>query len=56
MYLIIQLQSIDHGIACSANNSLVSHNLIANFRGDGIRGLGDDMVYEYNTIKNSYRC
>jgi parallel beta-helix repeat protein len=48
------ITAIDHGIACSASNSLVSHNLIANFRGDGIRGLGDDDVYEYNTIKNSY--
>ncbi|GIK22424.1 MAG: hypothetical protein BroJett005_18380 [Ignavibacteriota bacterium] len=48
------ITAIDHGIACSANNSLVSHNLIVNFRGDGIRGLGDDDVYEYNTIKNEY--
>lgn len=48
------ITAIDHGIACSANNSLVSHNIIANFRGDGIRGLGDDDVYEYNTIKNEY--
>ena len=45
---------VDHGIACSANNSLVSHNLIVNFRGDGIRGLSNDVIYEYNTIKNSY--
>ena len=45
---------IDHGIGSDASNSLVSGNLIANFRGDGIRGLGDDMIYEYNTIKNSY--
>jgi parallel beta-helix repeat protein len=48
------ISAIDHGIACSANNSLVSHNLIVNFRGDGIRGLGDDDVYEYNIIKNEY--
>jgi parallel beta-helix repeat protein len=48
------ISAIDHGIACNANNSLVSHNLIANFRGDGIRGLGDDVVYEYNQIKNEY--
>ena len=45
---------VDHGIGSDASNSLVSGNLIANFRGDGIRGLGDDMIYEYNTIKNSY--
>ncbi len=45
---------VDHGIGSGASNSLVSGNLIVNFRGDGIRGLGDDMIYEYNTIKNSY--
>jgi parallel beta-helix repeat protein len=48
------ITGIDHGIACSANNSLVSHNIIANFRGDGIRGLADDVVYEYNIIKNEF--
>jgi len=48
------ITAIDHGISCSSSNSLVSHNLIANFRGDGIRGLGNDDVYEYNTVKNSY--
>lgn len=45
---------VDHGIGSGASNSLISGNLIVNFRGDGIRGLGDDMIYEYNTIKNSY--
>jgi len=45
---------VDHGINNSAIYSLVSDNLIANFRGDGIRGLADHAVYEYNTIKNSY--
>jgi hypothetical protein len=45
---------VDHGIACVASNSIISGNLIANFRGDGIRGLGDDVVYEYNIIKNSF--
>ena len=45
---------VDHGIGCVASNSIVSGNLIANFRGDGIRGLGDDVVYEYNIIKNSF--
>ncbi len=52
--IINTITAVYHGFACSANNSLVSHNLIANFRGDGIRGLGDDDVYEYNTIKNAY--
>ena len=48
------ITAVDHGIGSDASNSLVSGNLIANFRGDGIRGLGDDIVYEFNTIKNSY--
>jgi parallel beta-helix repeat protein len=45
---------VDHGISNSAQFTLVSGNVIANFRGDGIRGLGDDAVYEYNIIKNSF--
>ncbi|HSW56348.1 MAG TPA: choice-of-anchor Q domain-containing protein [Ignavibacteriaceae bacterium] len=45
---------VDHGIGCGASNSIVSGNLIVNFRGDGIRGLGDDVIYEYNIIKNSF--
>lgn len=45
---------VDHGISNSAQYVLVSGNIISNFRGDGIRGLGDDAIYEYNIIKNSY--
>ena len=48
------ITNVDHGINSSATDALVSHNVIANFRGDGIRGLGDRTVYEYNTIKNAY--
>ena len=45
---------VDHGISNGAQYTLVSGNIISNFRGDGIRGLGDDANYEYNLIKNSY--
>lgn len=48
------ITAVDHGINSSGTDTLVSGNLIANFRGDGIRGLGDRTVYEYNTIKNAY--
>ncbi len=48
------ITAVDHGIASTGTDTLVSGNLIANFRGDGIRGLGDRTVYEYNTIKNAY--
>lgn len=45
---------VDHGISNNAQYTLVSGNIIANFRGDGIRGLGDDAVYEYNIVKNAF--
>jgi len=48
------IRNVDHGIHGGATDSIVSRNTIMNFRGDGIRGLGDRMVYEYNLIKNSY--
>jgi len=48
------ITNVDHGIHGDATDSLVSGNRIINFRGDGIRGLGDRMVYQYNTIKNAY--
>lgn len=48
------ITAVDHGLNNSATDTLVSGNVIANFRGDGIRGLGDRTVYEYNTIKNAY--
>ena len=48
------ITNVDHGISCGATDSLVSGNRIINFRGDGIHGLGDRMVYQYNTIKNAY--
>jgi len=56
-YLTIRnntITNVDHGIYGSATDSLVSGNRIINFRGDGIRGLGDRMVYQYNKIKNAY--
>lgn len=45
---------VDHGISNSAQYTLVSGNIVSNFRGDAIRGLGDDAIYEYNIIKNSF--
>ena len=48
------ITNVDHGISGGATDSLVSGNRIINFRGDGIRGLGDRTVYQYNKIKNAY--
>jgi hypothetical protein len=48
------LRNVRLGIGMEADSSLVEGNLVENFAADGIRGLGDHTVYQYNTIKNSY--
>ncbi len=49
------IRNVDHGLIVDADYSLVENNVIENFAGDGIRGLGDHSVYRQNTIKNCYR-
>lgn len=46
--------NVAHGISSSADQVLISGNSVINFRGDGMRTLGDDAVIEYNLIKNCY--
>ena len=48
------LRNVGYGISVSANDSLVEGNLIENFSRDGLRGLGDYSVFQYNTVKNCY--
>ncbi len=44
-----------HGIqVVDGQHNLIQSNVIENFAGDGIRGLGDYNTYEYNTVKNCY--
>jgi hypothetical protein len=47
-------RNVNFGISVSGNSSLVSGNLVENFAGDGMRGLGNDLVFEYNLVKNCY--
>jgi parallel beta-helix repeat protein len=47
-------RNVNFGITVSGNNALVSGNLVQNFAGDGLRGLGNDLVFEYNVVKNCY--
>jgi parallel beta-helix repeat protein len=49
-----RLKNINFGLSLSGNNGRVSHNRVENFAGDGLRGLGNDLVFEYNTVKNCY--
>jgi hypothetical protein len=48
------LENVDFGISVSATSSLVRGNIVDGFSGDGMRGLGDHTVFEYNTVKNCY--
>ncbi len=49
-----QLKNVNFGISVEGNHGRVSHNHIENFAGDGLRGLGNDLVFEYNRVKNCY--
>ena len=49
-----QCRNVNFGISVDGNSSLVSGNTVENFAGDGMRGLGNDLVFEYNLVKNCY--
>jgi len=48
------LLNVNFGISVGASHSLITGNLVENFAGDGLRGLGDYTTFEYNTVKNCY--
>lgn len=47
-------KNVNFGISLSGNSGVVSGNTVENFSGDGMRGLGNDLVFEYNLVKNCY--
>jgi len=49
-----ELHNINFGITVLGNQTVVRGNSIINFSGDGMRGLGNDLLFEYNTVKNCY--
>lgn len=48
-----RLRNISFGITASYERAYVAHNSIINFAGDGMRGLGDYGVFEYNLVANA---
>lgn len=50
-----RLLNVNFGISVEASHSLISGNLVENFAGDGLRGLGNYTTFEYNTVKNCYK-
>ncbi len=49
-----KLKNVNFGISVTATSSLVEQNVVDSFAGDGLRGLGDYTVFQYNTVKNCY--
>ncbi len=49
------LKYVDFGISVGAESSLIEHNVIDSFAGDGLRGLGDHTTFQYNVVKNCYK-
>ena len=49
-----RLRNVNFGISVSATDSLIESNVVDGFAGDGLRGLGDHTVFQYNTVKNCY--
>lgn len=47
------IRNVNYGIAVTGRGSRVEHNLVDGFCGDGLRGLGDDEVFEYNLVRNA---
>jgi hypothetical protein len=47
-------KNVNFGISVSGDSCLVEYNTVENFAGDGLRGLGDYDIFQYNVIKNCY--
>jgi len=47
-------KNVNFGITVTGDSCLVENDIVENFAGDGIRGLGDNCTFQYNIIKNCY--
>ncbi|MDW3211999.1 MAG: putative Ig domain-containing protein [Reichenbachiella sp.] len=48
------IKNIYHALSLRGDHSVANGNLIDNFAGDAIRGLGSFSTYEYNTVRDCY--
>lgn len=48
------VRNVDFGISTSGADSFVGGNTVDGFAGDGLRGLGNNSKFVYNTIKNAW--
>ena len=49
-----RLKNVNFGISVSASHALIERNVVENFAGDGLRGLGNHSVFQHNVVKNCY--
>lgn len=49
-----RLRNVRFGISVDGARARVERNQIVGFSADGLRGLGDDGLFEYNLVKNVY--
>ena len=47
-------RNVRFGISVDGPNALIENNQIVNFSADGLRGLGNNGVFQYNLVKNVY--
>lgn len=47
-------RNVDFGISVTGDSCLVEYNTVENFSGDGLRGLGNYDIFQYNVVKNCY--
>ena len=50
-----EVRNINFGITISGDRAVVAGNSVLNFAGDGMRGLGDYGLFEYNLVANAIK-
>jgi hypothetical protein len=49
-----RVRNVRFGISVSGRNARIQRNLVDGFSADGLRGLGDGGLFEYNRVQNNY--
>lgn len=47
-------KNVNFGISVIGDSCLIENNIVENFAGDGLRGLGNYDTFQYNKVKNCY--
>jgi hypothetical protein len=50
----VHIRNVRFGIGVDGADARIRRNVIDGFSADGLRGLGDNGLFEYNTVKNDY--